>query len=207
MTSPLKQVFTDLASTYAPTGGLPQALWQDIAERYEHPNRHYHNLSHLQHLHSQLVGVRQDIEDWDAVLFSMFYHDVIYSATSTTNELDSANYAAAQLRLLNVPAHTIDRCMAQILATQKHQLTGDNDTDILTDADLTILGEPWEEYYKYTTNIRKEYSLYPDLLYRPGRKKVLQHLLGMKQIFKTHHFGTQLEQQARHNISKELSGL
>ncbi len=203
----MKQVFIDLVSTYAPSGGLPLVLWQEIAERYERPNRYYHNLSHLQHMYAQLWGVRQDIADWDAVLFSVFYHDVIYSATSGTNEQDSANYAAEQMRLIHVPEHTVNRCMAQILATQKHHLTGDNDTDLLTDADLAILGEPWEVYYKYTTNIRKEYSIYPDLLYKPGRKKVLQHFVGMQHIFKTHHFRTLLEEQARNNISRELSEL
>lgn len=203
----MKQVFVDLVSTYAPSGELALVLWEDVSMRYEHPKRHYHNLRHLEHLYRQLLGVRQHIADWDTVLFSVFYHDVIYSATSGTNEHDSANYAAEQMRLINVPENIINRCMAQILATQKHNLTGDNDTDILTDADLAILGEPWDEYYKYTTNIRIEYSMYPDLLYKPGRKKVLQHFAGMEHIFKTHHFRALLEEQARYNISRELSEL
>lgn len=203
----MKQVFVDLVSTYAPSGELAVVLWEDISTRYEHPNRHYHNLRHLEHLYRQLLGVRQYIADWDTVLFSVFYHDVIYSATSGTNEEDSANYAAEQMRLVDVPENMINRCMAQILATQKHNLTGDNDTDMLTDADLAILGEPWDEYYKYTTNIRGEYSIYPDLLYKPGRKKVLQHFVGMEHIFKTHHFRALLEEQARDNINRELNEL
>ena len=203
----MKQVFVDLVSTYASSGELALVLWEDISTRYEHPKRHYHNLRHLEHLYRQLLGVRQHIADWDTVLFSVFYHDVIYSATSGTNEEDSANYAAEHMRLMNVPENIINRCMAQILATQKHHLTGDNDTDMLTDADLAILGEPWDEYHHYTTNIRKEYSIYPDLLYKPGRKKVLQHFAGMEHIFKTHHFRTLLEEQARNNINRELSEL
>jgi predicted metal-dependent HD superfamily phosphohydrolase len=39
------------------------------------------------------------------------------------------------------------------------------------DADLSILGKDLDTYLAYTKMIRKEYSIYPDFLYKPGRKK------------------------------------
>ncbi len=53
------------------------------------------------------------------------------------------------------------------------------------DADLSILGQDLEIYLGYTREIRKEYSIYPDVLYKPGRKKVLRYFLDLESIFKT----------------------
>jgi predicted metal-dependent HD superfamily phosphohydrolase len=55
--------------------------------------------------------------------------------------------------------------------------------------------------------VRREYSIYPDLLYKPGRKKVLQHFLNMEHIFKTIHFYTLYEQNARNNLNREIAEL
>lgn len=57
------------------------------------------------------------------------------------------------------------------------------------------------------TQVRKEYSIYPDLLYKPGRKKVLQHFLQMERIFKTQVFYDKYETQSRRNLEKELNQL
>jgi predicted metal-dependent HD superfamily phosphohydrolase len=59
----------------------------------------------------------------------------------------------------------------------------------------------YSDYYK---NVRKEYSIYPNLLYNPGRKKVLKHFLAMGKIFKTDYFYQKFEKNARLNLQKEL---
>ncbi|MFD2921463.1 hypothetical protein ACFS6H_17175 [Terrimonas rubra] len=97
----------------------------------------------------------------------------------------------------------ISNCAAQILATKAHQASTDPDTNYFTDADLSILGQPWEVYETYYKNVRKEYAMYPDFLYNPGRKKVLQHFLSMDRIFKTNHFFGLLEAPARANLQRE----
>jgi predicted metal-dependent HD superfamily phosphohydrolase len=69
------------------------------------------------------------------------------------------------------------------------------------------LGQPWGEYTQYAKNVRKEYAIYPDLLYNPGRRKVLNHFLSMERIFKTSHFFEKFEATARLNMSKEMEGM
>ena len=86
---------------------------------------------------------------------------------------------------VSAPQETIVLCKEQILATKSHVKSTDSDTNFFTDADLSVLGQSWEVYSIYYKNVRKEYSIYPDLLYNPGRKKVLQHFLSMARIFKT----------------------
>ncbi len=78
------------------------------------------------------------------------------------------------------------------------------DINYLLDADLSVLGKDRETYLVYTQMIRKEYSIYPDFLYKPGRKKVLRHFLELENIFKTEYFRDQYETQAKENIETEL---
>jgi len=77
----------------------------------------------------------------------------------------------------------------------------------ILDADLAILGKDWKDYENYIHQIRKEYSIYPDFLYNPGRKKVLIHFLEFDEIFKTNHFKEKYENIARENIQREISML
>ena len=80
----------------------------------------------------------------------------------------------------------------------------DYDTNFLLDADLAILGQDRKIYENYIQHIRKEYSIYPDFMYKPGRKKVLIHFLEFEEIFKTDYFKVKYEEKARENIQKEL---
>ena len=97
--------------------------------------------------------------------------------------------------------------MKQIEATKEHQLSPDNDTNILLDLDLSILGKSPVEYKRYSEGIRKEYHIYPDIVYRNGRKKVLKSFLEKDSIFKTAFFRKEYESQAKENLIAELKQL
>jgi len=151
-----------------------------------------------------LQPVKAQIAHWDMVLFALFYHDIIYKATRKDNEEKSAALAARRLQSISVPATTIKSCTTTIEATKNHAPGPDADTDYFTDADLAVLGQEWPVYADYCKRIRKEYAIYPDLVYKPGRKKVLQHFLKMERIYKTDYFFANFENQARQNIQREL---
>jgi predicted metal-dependent HD superfamily phosphohydrolase len=200
----LKETFIQLIGNYTSDTRLVRQLWNEIETNYSGKKRHYHTLAHLENLLQQLNNAKGQIKDWTTVLFTLYYHDIIYNPLKTTNEEKSAEFAQNRMQLVGVPQPIIDNCVNQILATKKHLLSVDNDTNIFTDADLCILGQPWEVYEKYYKQVRKEYALYPDLIYIPGRKKVLQHFLQMEQIFKTPYFFKKVEGQAKENLKKEL---
>lgn len=178
-------------------------LWNEIEENYTGKKRHYHTLQHLQHLLTQLQTVKTNINNWNTILFTLFYHDIIYKASRSDNEEKSAALANERMQEIGVDEEIINACTNQIIATKSHTISTNNDTNYFTDADLSILGQPWEVYEQYYKNVRKEYSIYPDLLYKPGRKKVLQHFLQMERIFKTDYFYHQFEIQARQNLQQE----
>jgi len=200
----LKETFIQLLEKYSADKNRIAELWNEIETNYSHKKRHYHTLTHLENLLQQLLQVKSSIKNWDTVLFSLYYHDVIYNPLKTTNEEKSAEFAANRLQSISVSEKIIKDCVCQILATKKHNHCDDNDVNYFTDADLSILGQPWDVYEVYCKNVRKEYSLYPDLIYIPGRKKVLQHFLQMLRIFKTVYFFERFEKQAKENLNNEL---
>jgi len=200
----LQLEFNKLVEHFTDDPQTIKLLWDEIEKQYSGSKRFYHNINHLENLLKQLTEVRDQINDWDTILFTLFYHDIIYKAYRNDNEEKSAALAMKRLKMLTYPVDKINLCFSQIVATKSHSVSSDNDTNLFTDADLSILGQEWNVYSAYSKNVRKEYSIYPDILYTPGREKVLTHFLGMARIFKTDYFFTNLEEQARLNLKKEL---
>lgn len=203
----LNVTFSNLIQRYTQQTAVIDQYWQEIETAYNGPKRHYHNLAHLEQLFQQLLPLKPEIADWETLLFSLFYHDIVYKVRRQDNEEKSAELAQERLQALSYPPDRIERCVAQIIATKSHTLSSDVDTNLFTDADLAILGQDWPTYHSYAQQVRREYAIYPDLLYKPGRRKVLQHFLGMERIFKTAHFYDLYEQKARTNLSRELAEL
>ena len=202
----LKGAFITIIKRYAPEETAIQ-FWQEIVSSYRHKERFYHNLKHLENIFQQLYGVREIIEDRDTTVMSICYHDIIYDISKTNNEERSAAFAIDRLSSINYNSSGLALCEEQILATKSHQQHNRTDVDLFTDADLSILGADQKNYMQYADAIRKEYAIYPDVLYKSGRKKVLQHFLQMDFIFKTRPFRGKYELQAKENLSYELNNL
>lgn len=200
----LQKVFESLLLFYTDDTNLIKELWSEVENNYSNRKRHYHNLLHLENLLYKLEDVKTEIQDWETILFTLFYHDIVYNPLKSDNEEKSAELAEMRLKQLFVSAEVIECSKNQILATKSHIVSANSDTNYFTDADLCVLGQSWEDYSMYYKNIRKEYAIYPDLLYNPGRKKVLQHFLNMERIFKTDFFYDKFEAQAKQNLKQEL---
>lgn len=196
-----------LCSTFTNDTNLIEHLWMEIEKKYSEKGRHYHNFEHLENMFRELDDAAAYPQDYEAIVFSVFYHDVIYNASSKSNEEKSARFAEKHLKQIGAKPEFIEKILQQIMATKFHQRSADPDTNYLVDADLSILGQEPEKYKEYTQKVRKEYAIYPDFLYNPGRKKVLQHFLESESIFKTDYFQNKYEKQARKNIQQEIDGL
>ena len=182
-------------------------LWSEIQAAYTSATRYYHNLDHLDYLVETLLPIRNEIGDWQLLIFSVAYHDIVYDPARHDNEERSAEFAYERLTRLDLSPDRKDKCKRQILTTKHHRVDDNADTNYFTDADLSILGSDNESYLAYTRQIRKEYRDFPDILYEQGRRKVLEYFLEMEMIFKTKYFQDKYETQARINISGELRSL
>lgn len=200
----LKNKFIELLASYTTDSNYIQELWIEVEKNYLKQDRHYHNLDHLEDVYYQLEPIKCQISNWNMVLFSIFYHDIIYNTLRSNNEEKSAELAEKRMTQISMAKGEIALCIQHILATKSHIVSSDNDTNYFTDADLSILGQSWSRYDRYANNIRKEYAIYPDVLYNSGRKKVLQHFIKMNRIYKTPFFYEKYEAQAKVNLQKEL---
>lgn len=180
-----------------------KGTWQNLEKAYTAKSRHYHNLNHLQEMIELFDIYHSHLKNPNEVLYSIFYHDYVYKATRKDNELKSAELALAILPnsiSLNKPL-----VFDAICSTQLHQHNEIEDINWLIDFDLKILSKDWEAYQTYCSQIRKEYKIYPNFLYKPGRKKALEHFLEQEFIYKTEVFRNLFDEKAKDNIKREIS--
>lgn len=202
----VEQEFFASMNRYTHDSELQQTRWKEIASGHTRPDRHYHNLTHLNALLHELEPYREKFTNWDVVIFAIVYHDLVYNTLKGNNEEASAAIAVERLRGISFPENLIVICERMILATRTHEAR-DPETNLFTDADLSILGADPEMYQEYAKQVRREWRLYPDIVYNPGRKKVLRRFMDMARIYKTDEFFNKYEQKARANILREIDSL
>lgn len=206
----IKNQWTNLCSSYGAPVSLIEKSFQEIMKAYGSKNRHYHNLGHIRALLQSADEHKALIEDYDAVLFAIFMHDIVYKATASGNEEQSAALSERLLKDLYIPEEKILMISEMILATKDHTTLPDDagtDLKIFLDFDLKILGEDRDVYQQYMKQIRREYALVPDFLYNPGRKKVLKKFMQARFLYKTKVFRDLYEMKARENIQFEIDQL
>ena len=147
-------------------------IFQQFEQHYREPHRKYHNLSHIYTMLQLADNEQNTILEPIMLKIAIWFHDIVYNAKRKDNEKKSADFARKvlgdycneeQLRLLE----------KMILSTQKHlPLSEFKDTLWLLDFDLAVLAAEPNVYASYKEAIRYEYRIFPDFVYRPGRRKV-----------------------------------
>lgn len=179
-------------------------LFAELAARYAEPWRAYHDLGHVLDVLSVLDDVA--LTDPLAVTLAVWFHDAVYDPRANDNEERSAALAAERSANL-LGGDWVRRVETLILATKRHEPTGDPDTAALLDADLAILGASPARYDAYAAAIRREYAWVPDDAYREGRSRVLHGFLGRDRVYRTPRLFARFEAAARRNLRRELGFL
>jgi predicted metal-dependent HD superfamily phosphohydrolase len=176
-----------------------------ITNAYTKPDRHYHNLNHLDQVFTTIDKFNLELHNPTAVKFAAWFHDFVYDPQASDNEFQSAQIAKELLTGINVSSALIDRVQQLILATQGHQIDrNDADRCIFLDADLAILGTSPTKYQDYARSIRQEYSWVSDAEYKLGRTKVLESFLQRDRLYCTDLLFDELESIARTNMKQEI---
>lgn len=208
LTDDLNTYWTRLHLPLTSDVSLVDYQYSHLAMFHSGEERCYHNLSHIRQMITLWEEFGKYIREQEVVLFAIFFHDIIYNPLLKNNEEESAQAAEKYLSELNYPAEKITLVSEFILATKTHINTLNNtDLDYFLDFDLYILGTAQETYQAYAQQIRKEYLIYPDTVYKPGRKRLLQHFLEAPAIFHTPVFRKLYEENARKNIQAEMDTL
>jgi predicted metal-dependent HD superfamily phosphohydrolase len=207
MLSKVRDAWDQLSGKYCNDTALTDRFFAEIEKKYTTSRRHYHNLQHIAALLQLCETYAVQLHDRDVVEFSIFYHDIIYNVLRKDNEPRSAAVAVKRLQALQVPAEKTAQVKIYIEATQTHVVTAAvthiSDLQLFLDFDMAVLGADPEEYDAYTQQVRREYRIYPDKLYYPGRRQFLQHCLQKPFIFQTTVFRDKYEARARENMARE----
>lgn len=208
MTTDLATHWHQLTAPFVPEAARREAELQRLMTAYQSPSRHYHTLQHIETLLQRLAGT--ELQDRSVVELAVWYHDAVYNALRSDNEARSAAEALAFLQGSLLEPARQQRVAYLIERTADHtQPLPPDDTDLLyfLDADLSILGASSEVYAAYARQIRREYRRVPNLLYRPGRRKVLEKMLSAPALFRTPTMHAELDAAARRNLAAELAAL
>ncbi|MCD0471516.1 hypothetical protein [Flavobacterium sp. JAS] len=198
----LKEKYTELLANIGFDEKAIEKKWFDLEKAYSKKSRHYHNLTLIKDMIECFEMYFDNLKFPNEVLYSIFYHDYIYISSKKDNELKSAEFA---VKILPKDSNLNSKLVFDIIcATQLHQHNTVEDINWLIDFDLKILARDWSEYQIYFEQIRKEYRIYPDFLYKPGRAKALKHFLEYEFIFQTDEFRNLYEKKARFNIEREV---
>jgi len=204
----LKHQWNGLISFYTSDISLHNSTFRMLKDKYSEKSRFYHNLIHIKLLLDLYETLKDQIQERDAIRFSIWFHDVVYDTKRNDNEEESARLAFETLGGLNVNAKTIKLVQELILATKDHDgRTFSEDAKLFLDMDLAILGMSREMYEEYSKAIREEYSWVPELTYRKGRKKILESFMDREKIYFTAVMQKRFEEQARRNINEEIQSL
>ena len=185
----------------------PLQPWQRIHAAYAEVWRAYHNLEHIGHCLAEFAVVRQPANDSLAVEAAIWFHDVIYDTRKNDNEERSADFAVDTLRAAARTAEFCETVRALILATRHHAQPESNDARLLTDIDLSILGQGPDRYAEFEQQIRREYAWVTDKDFAAGRLTILNSFFQRKRIFNLPTFVQRYEEQARVNLSWAIKQL
>jgi predicted metal-dependent HD superfamily phosphohydrolase len=192
--------------------------WAKIERAYTAPNRHYHNLQHVEHVLArcdELIPLSGIISQFyiDAIYLAVIYHDVVYVPGASYNELGSAALASLDISGGSPPTNEttslITSVMSLIRATTHKNLESypTRPTKILLDADLYELST--DKYFENSKNIRKEFDCTDEEWYI-GRTAWLEEFLERPFIYHygdNQHIRAKLDLLARHNMVTELQDL
>lgn len=163
--------------------------------------RGYHTANHVHDCLGKALAQRLSPEGTLALL----YHDILYIPGFSQNEEGSAQWFKNDAMYLGVSNDKIAEVSGYILAT-KHKEPPRSPTEALVvDIDMSILAEPYGFFLAYDTDVAVEYGMYPQTLFRAGRRTFLIDLLTKPQIFYSEAFiGSGAEKAAFENIQRVL---
>lgn len=195
------------ASGYSITEDQKFILFKNVARNYSGFGRAYHTLPHIEHCLMEFENVRYLAHNPSAVEFALWYHDIVYDPRRQDNESVSALVLSFVMAEIKVPVAFTSQVVEHIHATKHDGVAKKEDSKLVVDIDLSILGQPEDVFNEYEDQVHFEYSWVPEEAFRKGRGTILQQFLDRPSIYQTKHFQEKYEQSARGNLARSIKKL
>jgi len=197
----------DLPERWPLPGAGP--LRDALLAAYADPSRGYHDTRHLTEVLDRLDELAAGGERFDTrlVRLAAWFHDAVYEGGADDEER-SAAWAEETLPAAGVAPARVAEVARLVRLTATHRPDpGDRDGEVLSDADLAILGAGPDRYRAYVDGVRREYAAVPDPDFRRGRTALLRDLLAKPRLFHTELARRVWEERARTNVEREIAEL
>jgi pantetheine-phosphate adenylyltransferase len=147
-----------------------------ILSMWNESHRSYHNLNHLNDLISQINENKSKYseKEYDKLILTALFHDIVYDPTSQTNEEDSANFLI-ECAVDKKNSDILD-VKQMILDTKTHNSTT-NLSESFNNYDMNIVERDFDQLLEWERGISEEYSIYSKEEYKMGRLKFLESIL------------------------------
>ncbi|KAI1195329.1 hypothetical protein F5X97DRAFT_308336 [Nemania serpens] len=181
----------------------------EFLERYTEPHRQYHDVTHIDAMLACYDDAAASLDDDEAVILAIIFHDWVYDPLRRDNEAESARVFESFAEDAAVAAETRRTVRDLIEATTTHTPRDEDEderTKLFLDFDLEVLSRPREAYWVYAAQIRGEYGAFDDEAFGRGRTAVLEGFLRREKIYFSDAFAER-EQCARENIQAEIARL
>ena len=147
-----------------------------LLSMWNESHRSYHNLNHLNDLINQINENKSKYSEneFDKLMLTALFHDIIYDPSSETNEERSAEFfIECSVNKINSDILEVKQ---MILDTKSH-----TSSNMLSEAfnsyDMNIVQRTLEELLEWENGISEEFSIYPVDVYKEDRLKFLESLL------------------------------
>lgn len=169
---------------------------------YSQPHRHYHNFNHIVRM---LEVLARHTTITPELYTAVLYHDSFYHPKNEENELLSANLY--EVHSVNMHDQPNEKVIQMILDTKEHIPTIE-ESKLLIDADLWILGSNVFIYLDYKIALKKEYEpFFTEEEMVAGRTAFLENMRNRESIFYTPDFQRCYGSNAKINLDFELKQL
>ena len=182
--------------------GLPAEIRDDLLARWAEPHRVYHDVRHLVACLSALDALGAN---GASVRLAAWFHDAVYDGVPGQDEEASAQLAEDTLYGV-LPGRDVREVARLVRMTAEHR-PADDTAALLSDADLSVLGQIPGRYHVYARDVRLDYAHLDDEIWRSGRRAVVQALLAADPLFHTPQGSALWAEAARRNLADELAGL
>ena len=147
-----------------------------ILSMWNESHRSYHNLNHLNDLISQINENKSKYseKEYEKLILTALFHDVVYDPASQTNEEDSANFLI-ECAVDKKNSDILD-VKQMILDTKTHNSTT-NLSESFNNYDMNIVERDFDQLLEWENGISEEFSVYLKEEYKLGRLKFLESLL------------------------------
>ncbi len=175
--------------------------FHDLRARYCGPDRHYHSASHIVRCLDWYDHAAAALGVSPVVEMAIWCHDVVYWPESQSNEKESVKWFSTQADGVLLRSF-VDAVSKTILATRHTSVPESLAEKFMVDVDLAGLGQPWQQFFRDTQNLRREFKSVTEETFFVAQSKFLQKLANRPFIFSTPFFRNAFEQSARDNIAR-----